>query len=49
MGDLKISHKDPGVVDQILEMLTSIYGPLSVERGKEHTYLGIDLDYRVEG
>ena len=49
MDDLKISHKDPGVVDQILETLTSIHGPLLVERGRQHTYLGIDLDYRVEG
>ena len=49
VDDLKISHRDPGVVDEILITLTSIYGPLSVERGREHTYLGIDLDYRVAG
>ena len=49
VDDLKIRHKDPGVVDQILETLTSIYGPLSVERGRQHTYLEIDLNYRVEG
>ena len=37
------------MVDDILRTLTSIYGPLSVERGRQHTYLGIDLDYRVDG
>ena len=46
---LKISHVDPAVVDKILRVLTSIYGPLSVERGEKHTYLGIDLDFSVIG
>ena len=49
VDDLKISHADPAVVDEILRVLTSIYAPLSVERGRKHTYLGIDLDYSVAG
>ena len=49
MDDLKISHKDPAVVDEILKTLTLIYGPLSVERVRQHTYFDIDLDYRVDG
>ena len=49
VDDLKISHKDPKVVDEVLECLQSIYGELSVTRGKKHTYLGMDLDYSCPG
>ena len=41
VDDLKISHKEPAVVDQILKTPTLIYGPLSVEKGRQHTYLTI--------
>ena len=49
VDDLKISHKDSKVVDDILDVLRSIYGKLSVTRGKHHTYLGMDLDFSVPG
>ena len=49
VDDLKISHRDPAVVDGIIVFLESIYGEVSTARGREHTYLGIDLDYRVSG
>ena len=49
VDDLKISHKDPEVVTEVIKTLESIYGPLSIERGDSHTYLGMDLDYKEKG
>jgi hypothetical protein len=37
--DLKISHKNKKQVDEIEEWLKSIYGNVTVSRGKKHTYL----------
>ena len=48
VDDLKISHKNPKVVDGVINMLESIYGPVSVERGTKHTYLGMDLHFTKE-
>jgi hypothetical protein len=50
VDDLKISHKDPNVVDDIIRKLSSIFGkevPLTVNRGKVHEYLGMTLDYNI--
>ena len=49
VDDLKISHKDEKVVDQVISSLESVYGPLAVDTGLFHTYLGIDFDYSVSG
>ena len=49
VDDLKISHKDPQVVSDIISMLSGIYGELSVSRGKNQTYLGMDFDYTTSG
>ena len=49
VDDLKISHKDPQVVSDIIHMLEGIYGEVAVSRGKMQTYLGIDFDFSVPG
>ena len=49
VDDLKISHVDSKVVDDIIKMLESIYGPMTISRGKKHTYLGMDFDFSEDG
>ena len=52
VDDLKISHKDKVVVSSVIEHLSKRYGneaPLTVNRGKTHRYLGMKLDYTLDG
>ena len=52
VDDLKISHKDPRVVEDIVDKLNERYGkeaPLVVNRGKVHDYLGMTIDYSTPG
>jgi hypothetical protein len=50
VDDLKLSHVDVKVVDEMISWLKSIYGEdMRVSRGKKHDYLGMDLDYSVPG
>jgi hypothetical protein len=52
VDDLKLSHMDEAVVEQIIAKLDERYGkeaPLVVTRGKVHDYLGMTLDFSVEG
>lgn len=48
VDDLKISHKDKAVVDEIIKSLRSEYeiiGQMTVRRGHVHDYLGMELDF----
>ena len=52
VDDLKISHKDPNVVTDIITMLESEFGneaPLTITRGKVHEYLGLTIDFSIDG
>lgn len=52
VDDLKISHKDPGVVSDFINLIDAEYGkeaPLTVKRGKVHIYLGFTIDYTLPG
>jgi hypothetical protein len=52
VDDLKISHEDQEVVEGVLRFLNERYGkeaPLVVTRGKVHDYLGMTIDYSVDG
>ena len=53
VDDLKISHVSPQqLVDSIIQALNGEYGkeaPLTVTRGKVHNYLGMIIDYSVDG
>ena len=54
VDDLKVSHKEPKVVDEFLAWCKEKYedkniGELKTVRGKLHTYLGMTLDYRTLG
>ena len=50
--DLKISHVDKDVIEEIVEKLTTKFGqdtPLTTNRGKVLDYLGIRIYYRKKG
>ena len=52
VDDIKLSHVDDEVNEEIIEKLNGVYGkeaPLVVTRGKVHDYLGMTLDYSVDG
>ena len=52
VDDLKISHHDSRVVDDILHALNERYGkesPLVITRGRVHEYLGMKMDFSIPG
>jgi hypothetical protein len=52
IDDLKILHEDPEVVSGVIEQLNSEFqkeAPLTVNHGKVHDYLGMTLDFSVDG
>jgi len=52
VDDLKISHTSKDVVSSVIDYLSKRYGkeaPLTVKRGKVHHYLGMVLDYTIDG
>ena len=52
MDDLKLSHVETEVLEDILSKLQQKWGkeaPLTVTRGKVHVYLGMTIDYSVDG
>jgi hypothetical protein len=52
VDDLKISHKSPDVVTNVIDLLQDEFGeitPVTAVRGKVHDYLGMELDFRVKG
>ena len=53
VDDLKVSHKDPQQIDKFINFLKTKYenesGKVKVTRGKKHKYLGMMLDYTIEG
>ena len=52
VDDLKISHVDKEVLEDLLKQLNGTFGkdePLTVHRGKKHDYLGMWLDYSLDG
>jgi len=49
VDDLKISHENPAVVDRFIKYIDGIYPGVTIQRGKELEYLGMTLDYSIEG
>ena len=52
VDDLKISHIDKEVLEDLITQLEGTFGndgPLTVHRGKIHDYLGMWLDYSLDG
>ena len=49
VDDLKISHVDSKVVDEMLAYLSSQFEELSTTRGNKHTYVGMDIYFPGDG
>jgi hypothetical protein len=52
VDDLKISHIDPAVVTNVIDQLEKVFGIeglLTKTRGSLHNYLGMTLDFSLEG
>jgi hypothetical protein len=50
VNDLKVSHVDPFQITKFAAYLATIYGNcLVVHRGKIHDYLGMDLNFAMDG
>ena len=52
VDDLKISHVDPEVVTEVIELLEGVFGkeaPLTKTRGHVHEYLGMTIDFSAPG
>ena len=52
VDNLKISHVDPQVVTEVLDMINKKYGkeaPITTTQGKQHDYLGMQIDFSGDG
>ena len=52
VDDLKVSHKDPALMENFLNELRSEFGQedeLTENKGLVHKYLGITIDYSIAG
>ena len=52
VDDLKISHVNKAVLEDLLKQLNGAFGkdgPLTIHRGKKHDYLGMWLDFSLDG
>ena len=49
VDDNKISHADPKVVTAIIEKIEERFGKMTVVRGKEHVFLGMNIRYTDNG
>ena len=49
VDDNKISHVDSSVVTDILNILKGHFGDLTVTRGKQHNFLGMDMTFNSNG
>ena len=43
IDDNKISHEDPNVVTEVIELMKSHFGDLTVTRGNKHRFLGMNI------
>jgi hypothetical protein len=49
VDDNKISHEDPEVVDEVIEIIRTIFKDVTVKRGNKHTFVGIDFEVNMDG
>ena len=49
VDDLKISHVDLRVVNNIITKIEERYGKMTVTRGNKHVYVGMDIEYTQNG
>jgi len=46
VDDLKLSHESSEVVSEVIKVIESKFGKMTVTRGKKHTYLGIQFELK---
>jgi hypothetical protein len=49
VDDNKISHEDPEVVTTIIKRIEERFGKMTVTRGKEHVFLGMNITFNDDG
>ena len=49
VDDVKVSHDDEKVVDEIFDSMNKKFGNLKPKKGKKHEYLGMDIVFRDDG
>ena len=50
VDDLKLSHVDKELVDEMIEWMKSLYrNDMRISRGKKHDYLGMNPEFSVKG
>ena len=52
VDDLEISHAEKGVIDDLIQQVQLEFGqepPLTVHCGRKHNYLGMTLDFSLDG
>ena len=45
VDDTKIYHVDSKVVDNVLDLIESKFGKMTISRGKIHNFVGMDLEF----
>ena len=48
VDDVKLSHVDAKVVSGLIKKLEKKFGKLTVNRGKNHVYLGMDIEFKED-
>ena len=46
MYDNNLSHKNPAVISDTINKLKKHFGDLSIVRGNQHTFLGINIEIK---
>jgi hypothetical protein len=49
VDDTKISHVDNKVVSYVINKIEERFGEMTVTRGKEHLFLGMNIDFHKDG
>ena len=49
VDDTMLSHKDANVVTEIIEQIEEQFGKMTVERGREHVFPGMNIHYKENG
>ena len=49
VDDAKISHVDSKVVDKVICQLEDVFGKMTVTRGNQHTFVGMDFELNGDG
>jgi hypothetical protein len=49
VDDTKISHEDNNVISYVIEKIKTNFGKMTVTRGKEHVFLGMNITFHENG